>query len=400
MSATMQANRVPESSTRSGPEAAARIPLWVDLRHVAINKRLPFFTAIRQAGVERVVFAKGDDHLGREGLATYALDGKGRLLEGKKTVGRLMVVQDAKQQAKAGAQEGIVIVEESKLRILPIENLIASRQDRPGTLFARASSPQEADLCATILQRGVHGILLVPAAANDVVTADALLRARGRPGHALPTVPADMSTNGMPGQQPKEAEPTPPDIAVVRQPLSQFGFQQVKVTAVSDAGPGDRVCVDTTSILEEGEGLLVGSCAHSLALVLAETAMNPVVNPRPFRINAGAVHSYCLVPGGKTAYLSELAAGSPVVVAGPRGTRDVTVGRVKVENRPHRIVHWQTPRGPASIALQLAETVRLAGVPQAIPVTAIQPGITILVHSLAAAARHTGIPVDASVEER
>jgi hypothetical protein len=41
------------------------------------------------------------------------------------------------------------------------------------------------------------------------------------------------------------------------------------------------------------------------------------------------------VPGGKTSYLSELSAGSEVLIAGPGGEqRSAIVGRVKIEARP------------------------------------------------------------------
>ncbi len=46
------------------------------------------------------------------------------------------------------------------------------------------------------------------------------------------------------------------------------------------------------------------------------------------------VHAYVLVPGGRTAYLSELQAGSEVTVADPHGRqRTAVVGRVKIERR-------------------------------------------------------------------
>ena len=47
------------------------------------------------------------------------------------------------------------------------------------------------------------------------------------------------------------------------------------------------------------------------------------------------VHAYVHAPGGRTAYLSELAAGAEVVVADVAGRqRSATVGRVKIETRP------------------------------------------------------------------
>lgn len=47
------------------------------------------------------------------------------------------------------------------------------------------------------------------------------------------------------------------------------------------------------------------------------------------------MHAYVHGPGGRTAYLSELASGSDVVVADANGAqRSAVVGRVKIETRP------------------------------------------------------------------
>ncbi len=133
----------------------------------------------------------------------------------------------------------------------------------------------------------------------------------------------------------------------------------------------------------------------------AETSASKFLAARPFRVNAGAVHSYILAPSGMTAYLSELSAGKSVLAVHRTGAhREVTVGRVKIERRPHLILHWDAPGGPASVALQNAETIRLVRPDGAtMAVTDVRAGDAILVHN-AAAARHAGVPVDEAVEER
>jgi hypothetical protein len=72
-----------------------------------------------------------------------------------------------------------------------------------------------------------------------------------------------------------------------------------------------------------------------------------------------------MVPGGKTAYLSELKSGSEVLVADAAGrTRTAVVGRCKVEARPMVLVEATVPGGAGgtvSTLLQNAETVRLVG---------------------------------------
>jgi 3-dehydroquinate synthase II len=49
--------------------------------------------------------------------------------------------------------------------------------------------------------------------------------------------------------------------------------------------------------------MLIGNSSAGMFLVCAENVPNPYVLPRPFRINAGGVHSYCRMPGGRTASL-------------------------------------------------------------------------------------------------
>jgi 3-dehydroquinate synthase II len=93
--------------------------------------------------------------------------------------------------------------------------------------------------------------------------------------------------------------------------------------------------VDTCSQMEHGQGMLVGNSSAGLFLVHAESVENPYVAPRPFRVNAGPVHAYIRVPGGKTRYLSELVAGDSVLCVDHQGrAQEAVVGRMKIERRP------------------------------------------------------------------
>jgi 3-dehydroquinate synthase class II len=59
------------------------------------------------------------------------------------------------------------------------------------------------------------------------------------------------------------------------------------------------------------------------------------MNLRPFRVNAGALHSYIWGPDNFVPYLCDLRAGDRVYAVNARGVgRVVTVGRVKLERRP------------------------------------------------------------------
>ena len=74
-----------------------------------------------------------------------------------------------------------------------------------------------------------------------------------------------------------------------------------EVTEVRALGMGDRVCVDTVANMTLGEGMLIGNTSDGFLLVHSESIENPYVAPRPFRVNAGAVHAYILAPQGRRA---------------------------------------------------------------------------------------------------
>ena len=45
-----------------------------------------------------------------------------------------------------------------------------------------------------------------------------------------------------------------------------FPLQSSRIVEIKDVGPGERVCIDTASMLKTGEGLLVGSKQTSSSL--------------------------------------------------------------------------------------------------------------------------------------
>ncbi len=330
-----------------------RIPLWIDVRGLPATKADPLRAAAAQVGCEAII----------EALP---------MTVGNQTV-RVMAMNSAQDQTAAAKAEGIVIIDATDWTIIPLENLIAARRNRPGTLYALAASPTEAVLFRDTLEVGVHGVVLRPSSAADILETDRLLRARGpRP---------DDSTDAAPDRP---------------------YLEEATITRLEDAGPGDRVCIDTTSLFSNGEGILVGSTARSFCLVHAETIESEYVATRPFRVNAGAVHAYVLLADGKTQYLSEVQAGTRVTAVAANGTRrELTVGRAKIERRPHTLLGWTSDDGRTGhMVLQTAETIRLVRPGQtATSITELQVGDRILVH-FETAARHFGMPVQEALTER
>ena len=112
----------------------------------------------------------------------------------------------------------------------------------------------------------------------------------------------------------------------------------------------DRVCVDLVQTLSTTEGIFAGSSVTIMSLILSEAVENLAYVPsRPFRVNAGPVHSYVLMGDGVTTkYLCELIPGDEVYVydCGSGNGRAVAVGRLKVETRPCAMVslRWKNNR--------------------------------------------------------
>ena len=245
-------------------------------------------------------------------------------------------------------------------RIIPLENLIAEARGR-SKLLARTTSFDESRAALSTLELGADGIALASHDTNEILkTRDLILRE---------TVDVPLST--------------------------------AQVTAIKPIGTGARVCVDTTEILEAGEGLLTGSSSQALFLVEGEIHPNAHVNSRPFRVNAGPVSSYVLTANGKTRYLSELSAGETVLLVDRMGrTRSVDVARIKIERRPMILVEASIGNRKITTIVQNAETVRLVTKDGSKPLSEIKPGDEVLVRS-EEGGRHFGTKVaDEMVIER
>jgi len=224
-------------------------------------------------------------------------------------------------------------------KIIPLENLIAEAKGR-SKLLARTTSFDESRIALSTLELGADGIAL---ASRDI---SEILKTR------------DLMLGD----------------------VEKISLSVAQVTSVRPIGTGARVCVDTTEILEPGEGLLTGSSSQALFLVEGEVHPNPHVNSRPFRINAGPVSSYVLTANGKTRYLSELSAGETVLLIDRTGrTRNVDVARVKIERRPMILIEANIGNRKLTTILQNAETVRLVARDGSKSVSEIKPGDDILV---------------------
>jgi 3-dehydroquinate synthase II len=183
-------------------------------------------------------------------------------------------------------------------------------------------------------------------------------------------------------------------IAAVKTENAKIHLTAATVKAVKQIGTGARVCVDTCDLMQQGEGILVGSQSAGMFLVEAEVHENPYVASRPFRVNAGSLPLYTLASIQNTRYLSELKAGDEVLIVDREGNvRTTNVGRAKIEFRPLMLIEAEAQGKQIKAILQNAETIRLVTPTGSKPVTELKVGDEVLVHVAASGGRHFGISV-------
>ena len=323
---------------------------WVDIR--PWNKEVA--TTAIESGADALVVDKAEDvkRLGR--IRTIAPDGDMKI---GTDVAEITITDKASENRAAGlGKHTPVIVTTSDWTVIPLENLVAQSDH----IIARVKNVAEAEMAIHVLEKGVYGILL---STTDPATVKAVA-------------------------------------AILKSTTGKVGLVPFTVTKIQAVGMGDRVCVDTASMMTPGEGMLIGSQAKGFFLVHSESEDSPYVAARPFRVNAGAVHAYIRV-GEKTRYLSELKSGDEVTIVSKDGlARSAIVGRSKIEKRPMILIEAEAKGERISTLLQNAETIKLVGadgIPR--PVTELKAGDEVLVH-LEETARHFGMKIEESIVEK
>jgi len=298
---------------------------------------------------------------------TTANGGGGSLVEfsSYETIASIVTITNPEDVSLAANRTGVVVVDvsENDWSIIPAENLVAASSERGGEVefIACVKTSEEALEQLEALETGVKGVVLKTDDVKEVRLFSKVvdkIKKRGRENERL---------------------------------------EVAKVTNVKNCGTGDRACVDCSTNFKQGEGLLVGNFANGLFLVHSECISGEgYVNSRPFRVNAGAVHSYVQMPDGRTGYLSELKTGEVVLRVNAEGeTEEATVGRVKIERRSMVLVEAEKDGETYSCLLQNAETVRLIcnNKGEAKSVAALRKGDEVLI-KIGKQARHTGIAID------
>lgn len=292
-------------------------------------------------------------------VETYALDHPGT------EFGEFVEIVDAptlEQACKAASSRSTSLLQFRDPTKIPLEIVIAAAAAATGSIITEAKDVEEAKIIFGVLEHGSDGVLFAPGKVGDVTE----LRAA--------------------------ATEQPPELDLV----------ELEVVRTEHVGMGERACVDTCTHFNKDEGILVGSHSKGMILCVSETHPLPYMPTRPFRVNAGAIHSYTLSKDARTNYLSELKAGSKVLAVDVKGqTRLVTVGRVKIESRPLISVTAKSASGvEVNLILQDDWHVRVLG-PKGVVLnsTELKPGDKVLGY-LPREDRHVGYPIDEFCIER
>ena len=309
---------------------------------------LPPDVVVEDIPGEEVLRRDGDRvHTGRSDRATYPVV----------RVGDPAALAAAVAQTPDGAT---LVVEWTGDRVIPLENAVAHR-GRRFSLWSYARTPREVPAALGALEHGADRVVAVVRTPDDVDLLEAALE---------------------------------------HHPVVALDWMRASLRSVEPAGVGDRVLVDTTSLLRPEEGMLVGSSAALLFHVASEAVGSEFSRPRPFRVNAGASHSYVLLADGSTRYLSELEAGDAVLAVAPDAPpRSVRVGRVKIERRPMVLLRASDGATDRTVFLQEAETVRVSTGAGRVAVTHLRPPSELCAVRLPAA-RHLGTAVEETIIER
>jgi 3-dehydroquinate synthase II len=328
--------------------------VWLDCRDW--NKDL--VTTAIESGVDAVLVAGADvDRVKALGLITVVSDSDKADLRLGQDVLEITISGKKDEERIAALSKEIAIVESRDWTIIPLENIIA----QGAKVLFPVSSTDDAKVALTILEKGVWGVLVrtdSPAILKDIVK-----YAKGLG--------------------------------------SQLALQEFVIKDVQKVSMGDRVCIDTITDMKLGEGMLIGNYSNAFFLVHSESVENPYVEPRPFRVNAGAVHAYIMMPNGKTKYLDELRTGDEILVVNRKGESFVsTVGRLKIEKRPMLNIVAEIQDKEVSLILQNAETIRLTK-PSGEPISVVKltKGDKVLGYT-EAGGRHFGFKITETINEK
>lgn len=366
-------------------------PLWIDSRRDSAVLSHALASGYNGVVGDRASLLKAHDYLSDRGQFVLEVDGAGDLegLESFRdkqlviTSGNLESLRQAKARGLAtayrayvddndslheairfGRQHDFLILAFKDPTNIPLELVIASLQSSQTVLIKEIAPGEMEDALVTrgVMEVGADGVLFSP---STVETLDQfLVRWREVRRETLP-------------------------------------LQEGTILRAVPVGMGYRSCIDLADLFTPTEGMIVGSTSQGGILLCPEVFHLPYMELRPFRVNAGAVHSYVYNLGNRTDYMTELRAGSPVMIVDHNGqVRKSFVGRMKTEVRPLRLIEVGfSDERKVNVILQDDWHVRIYSADgKPLNITELKAGDRVLGHATEPG-RHVGIKVSENILE-
>lgn len=284
--------------------------------------------------------------------------------EGYKTCWYIRVI-DEKTMLEAveyGMENSVLLVDFKDETNIPLELVIAKLQNYNTEIIKRVVSTEDGRVSSDVMEIGADGILLTTTSVEEILYLNKLM---------------------------EQSQKTQLDVV------------KATVTKVEHLNAGERACIDTTSLLTKEEAMIIGSTSSGGVMVCSETHYLPYMNTRPFRVNAGAVHSYVWCPNDTTEYITDLRVGNQVTVIDLQGNcRAVNVGRMKIEVRPLLLIECEYEGTVINTIVQDDWHIRIFdgdGNPKS--ATTFQPGDKIMAY-VCEPGRHMGVKIMETITEQ
>ena len=187
------------------------------------EKRKELVLSALESGIGTALVRPGDEDFSSLGKVKLYFNDNGDISENYEIVALRTPEDQDRAMAMAGKKAG-VILDSSDWTVIPLENLIARFRDSGTKVYACAADTEQAKLYMQTLEKGVDGIVISTADPNKI---------RG--------FTDVISSSG------------------------DVDLQVLDVVDVRNIEMGDRVCVDTVSMMVPGEGMLIGSSASCMA---------------------------------------------------------------------------------------------------------------------------------------
>jgi len=373
--------------TESGNKDHSLREVWFDGRDIPLQRR-DIWDLINNSAIKKVVVNVAKRREGHYPLKTQliteirdvadlahidagetVMSGDQELLEAAKQQGYKTCVflsvegQEALERSWQDAlKHDYAVVDFDLPTNIPLELIIARLQKQKTVLLKKETDFTGAEVAFGVLEQGSDGVLFAGTDIDEIIKLSNYLTS---------------------------------------QSIQNIELHPLTVNKVRHVGMGVRACVDTTGLMTQDEGMIVGSTSEGGIFVCSETHYLPYMNLRPFRVNAGAIHSYIWMPGDKAEYISDLTAGSKILCINTKGeARELTVGRIKIEVRPLLLIKGEAAGKELNVIVQDDWHIRLMGAGgKPLNATAIKPGTQLLAY-VCDPGRHVGIKVDETIIEK